>query len=103
MLPGGDHKSSMFDIARHALACLVRDSAYVKAGKAGAGAAMQGLFTLCAVAYLLIYACEGAIRYGLYSVGADSAILLRDGLIIGPLLLLLAAQGFRTREHPAFF
>jgi hypothetical protein len=63
---------------------------------------MQGLFTLCAVAYLLIYAFEGAIRYGLYSVGADSAILLRDGLIIGPLLLLLAAQACRTRVHPAF-
>ncbi len=64
---------------------------------------MQGLFTLCAVAYLLIYAFEGVIRYGLYSVGADNAILLRDGLIIGPLLLLLAAQAFRTRVHPAFF
>ena len=63
---------------------------------------MQGLFTLCAVAYLLIYAFEGVIRYGLYSVGADSAILLRDGLIIGPLLLLLAAQAFRTRVHPAY-
>jgi hypothetical protein len=63
---------------------------------------MQSLFTLCAVAYLLIYAFEGVIRYGLYSVGADSAILLRDGLIIGPLLLLLTAQAFRTRVHPAF-
>jgi hypothetical protein len=63
---------------------------------------MQGLFTLCAVAYLLIYAFEGVIRYGLYSVGADSAILVRDGLIIGPLLLLLAAQAFRTRVHPAY-
>lgn len=63
---------------------------------------MQGLFTLCAVSYLLIYTFEGFIRYCLYNVGADSAILLRDGLIIGPLLLLLAAQAFRTRVHPAF-
>ncbi len=63
---------------------------------------MQGLFTLCAVAYLLLYAFEGVIRYGLYSVGADSTILLRDGFIIGPLLLLLAAQSFRTRLHPAY-
>ncbi len=64
---------------------------------------MQGLFTVCALAYLLIYAFEGVIRYGLYLVGADSIILLRDGLIIGPLLLLLAAQAFRTRVHPAYF
>jgi hypothetical protein len=63
---------------------------------------MQGLFTLCAVAYLLIYAFEGLIRYGLYNIGADSAILLRDGLIIVPLLLMLAVQACRTRVHPAF-
>ena len=27
---------------------------------------MQALFTLCSTVYLLIYAFEGAIRYGLY-------------------------------------
>ena len=64
---------------------------------------MQRLFTLCAVAYLLIYAFEGVIRYGLYSVGANSVILLRDGLILGPLLILLVAQACRTRVHPAYF
>ena len=64
---------------------------------------MQSLFSLCAVIYLMIYAFEGVIRYGLYNIGASNAILLRDGLIIGPLLLLLAAQATRTRVHPAFF
>lgn len=64
---------------------------------------MPGLFSLCAVIYLLIYAFEGLIRYGLYSIGASSVILLRDGLILGPLLLLLALQICRTRVHPAYF
>jgi hypothetical protein len=64
---------------------------------------MQGLFMLCAVAYLLIYAFEGVIRYGLYLAGADSLILLRDTLITVPLVLLLAAQAFRTRVHPAYW
>jgi len=64
---------------------------------------MQSLFSLCAVIYLMIYAFEGVIRYGLYSVGASNAILLRDALIIGPLLLLLVGQACRTRVHPAFF
>jgi hypothetical protein len=64
---------------------------------------MQAIFTFCALWYLLIYAFEGAIRYGLYSVGADSLILVRDALIIVPLIVLLLYQGFRTRVHPAFF
>ena len=63
---------------------------------------MQALFTFCGTAYLLIYAFEGVVRYGLYSVGHDDLILLRDGLIIGPLLLLLAMQTFRLHIHPAF-
>ena len=64
---------------------------------------IQSLFTLCAVGYLLIYAFEGAIRYGLYNVGLDNAILLRDGLITVPLALLLVCQAFRVRVHPAFY
>jgi hypothetical protein len=63
---------------------------------------MQALFTFCGIVYLLIYAFEGVIRYGLYSVGHDELILLRDGLIIAPLSLLLAAQIFRLHIHPAF-
>lgn len=63
---------------------------------------MQALFTFCGTVYLLIYAFEGVIRYGLYSVGHDDLIVLRDGLIIGPLLLLLAVQTFRLHIHPAF-
>ena len=53
---------------------------------------MQALFNLCAISYLLIYAFEGVIRYGLYNVGHDDAILLRDGLVI-------AAAGAAVR-HP---
>ena len=64
---------------------------------------MQSLFTLCAVGYLLIYAFEGAIRYGLYNVGLDNAILLRDVLITVPLALLFVCQAFRVRIHPAFY
>jgi len=64
---------------------------------------MQSLFSMCAVVYLLIYAFEGVVRYGLYNIGASGAILLRDGLILAPLLLLLTAQACRTRVHPAFF
>jgi hypothetical protein len=63
---------------------------------------MQFLFTLSAASYLTIYAFEGAIRYGLYSVGADDAILLRDVLIMAPLAVLLVAQAFRLHVHPAF-
>lgn len=63
---------------------------------------MQPLFAFCSIVYLLIYAFEGAIRYGLYNIGMDSAILLRDALVIVPLTLLLIAQGFRLRLHPAF-
>jgi hypothetical protein len=63
---------------------------------------MQFLFSLCAVVYLLIYAFEGVIRYGLYNVGMDNAILLRDGLMIGPPVLLFVVQAFRLRVHPAF-
>lgn len=62
---------------------------------------MQSLFTVCATGYLVIYALEGAIRYGLYTVGHDQLILLRDSLIALPLLVLLTAQLFRTRIHPA--
>ena len=64
---------------------------------------MQSLFSLCAVSYLLIYAFEGAIRYGLYNIGHDDAILLRDGLVLLPLAALFTTQAFRLRVHPAFF
>jgi hypothetical protein len=64
---------------------------------------MQALFTFCAVIYLLIYAFEGVIRYGLYNVGMDNLILLRDALVTGPLAALLVAQAFRMSLHPAFF
>lgn len=63
---------------------------------------MPSLFSLCAFIYLTIYAFEGAIRYFLYNIGMSNAILLRDGLIILPVLFLLAKQAFHFRVHPAF-
>ncbi len=63
---------------------------------------MQTFFTVSATLYILLYAFEGALRYGLYNVGMDSAILLRDGLLDVPLAVLLVTQAFRLRVHPAF-
>ena len=42
------------------------------------------------------------MRYGLYSVGHDDAILLRDLLMVGPLAALFVAHALRGRLHPAF-
>jgi hypothetical protein len=67
-----------------------------------AGETMQRLFTVSAIVYVLIYACEGAVRYGLYNVGHDDAILLRDLLVVLPLALLFATQALRGHIHPAF-
>jgi hypothetical protein len=66
------------------------------------GMRMQRLFNIAAVIYILIYAGEGVARYGLYSIGHDDAILLRDLLMIVPLALLFVAQSLRGRVHPAF-
>jgi hypothetical protein len=63
---------------------------------------MPTLFTFCAFSYLLIYAFEGVIRYGLYLFGLDTLILLRDGLVAIPLAVLFVAQAFRMSVHPAF-
>lgn len=61
-------------------------------------AGLARVFTLCGMIYLGIYVLEAVVRYGLYLVGKDSLILLRDGLMAGPLLLLCAAQGIRERR-----
>lgn len=63
---------------------------------------MQRLFNAAVVVYILLYAFEGAARYGLYSIGHDDAILLRDLLMVVPLAALFAAQALRGRLHPAF-
>jgi hypothetical protein len=63
---------------------------------------MQRLFNVAAVVYILIYAFEGVVRYGLYGIGHDDAILLRDLLLVGPLGVLFVAQALRGRLHPAF-
>ena len=63
---------------------------------------LQRTFNIAAVIYILIYAGEGVARYGLYSIGHDDAILLRDLLMVVPLGLLFVAQLLRGRVHPAF-
>jgi hypothetical protein len=60
------------------------------------------VFNVAAVVYILVYAFEGVVRFGLYSMGGDDAILLRDLLLIVPLALLFATQTLRGRVHPAF-
>jgi hypothetical protein len=64
--------------------------------------AVAAIFLGCAIAYLGIYALEAPLRYALYLFGKDSLILLRDGLILGPLTLLFCAQALRLRLHPGF-
>lgn len=65
------------------------------------GARLSALFAGCGLLYLLVYGTESPIRYMLYLAGKDSLILLRDGLIIVPLVVLFAFQATRLRVHPA--
>lgn len=65
--------------------------------------ALAWLFVFCTAAYIGIYACEAPLRYLLYLAGKDDYIFLRDTFILGPLVVLLAAQAMRLRIHPAFF
>jgi len=65
------------------------------------GARLAGLFAVCGFLYLLVYTLESPIRYILYLSGKDSLILVRDGLIIIPLIVLFAVQASRLRVHPA--
>src|SRR5271166_4588293 len=64
---------------------------------------MRKLFTLAAVLFLLIYAFEAPLRYGLNAVGQDNAIFIRDGLIALPLVLLFILQCMRGNLHPAYW
>ncbi len=63
---------------------------------------LRRLFALCGFTYIAIYALEGLVRYELNLFGADSAIFVRDALLAVPVGLLLVAQAFRVRLHPAF-
>lgn len=67
-----------------------------------AESALGRMFLMCGLAYLTAYALEAPIRYILYLAGKDSLILVRDGLIIGPLVMLFAAKALRL-EMPAIF
>ncbi len=62
---------------------------------------LGALFAAAAVCYLGVYALEAPIRYVLYNAGKDNLILLRDGFIVGPLALLIAAYALRLRLHAA--
>ena len=64
---------------------------------------LGALFIAACVAYFGVYSLEAPIRYVLYNAGKDSLILLRDGLIVGPIALLIAAQALRLRLHPVVF
>ena len=57
----------------------------------------------CSIIYISIYAFEAPIRYLLHFVHLGPIIVLRDGLIAGPLLLLGARGMFRRNMHPAFW
>jgi hypothetical protein len=63
---------------------------------------VRRLFVPCLVLYLALYAFEGLVRWGLYLVHLDSAILARDMLIAVPLLVLLVQQGLRNKIDPAY-
>ena len=60
------------------------------------------LFAICAGFYLMIYSTEAVIRYGLYLIGKDSLILIRDMLMVAPMFFLAASQAFRLQLHAAF-
>jgi hypothetical protein len=66
------------------------------------GPLLGAFFMAAAVCYLAVYALEAPVRYALYVAGKDSFILLRDGFILGPLMLLFVAYALRLRLHPAF-
>lgn len=60
------------------------------------------LFAICAGFYLMIYSTEAVIRFGLYLIGKDSLILIRDALMVAPMFFLAASQSFRLQLHSAF-
>ena len=64
---------------------------------------IRRLFLLAATLYVLIYAFEAPIRYGLHLVGMDDAIFVRDLMLALPLLLLFIRQCIRGTVHPAFW
>ncbi|MGH7044005.1 MAG: hypothetical protein ACREFY_18030, partial [Acetobacteraceae bacterium] len=64
---------------------------------------MRRAFLICGLLYVLVYAFEGVVRYGLHLAHADDAIFVRDALLWFPCLGLLALQATRLRVHPAFF
>jgi hypothetical protein len=53
--------------------------------------------TFCIMIYIMIYAFESPVRYVLYLVHLDTLILLRDGLLIGPLVLILLHDFLHAR------
>ncbi|HEX3405377.1 MAG TPA: hypothetical protein VHT74_34135 [Acetobacteraceae bacterium] len=64
---------------------------------------MRKLFLLAATLFVLVYAFEAPLRYGLNAIGKDDAIFVRDFLLIVPLVLLFIRQYMRGAIHPAYW
>jgi hypothetical protein len=61
------------------------------------------LSTFCIVVYIMIYAFESPVRYALYLSHTDTLILLRDGLLIGPLTLIFLRDLLKGQMHSAIW
>lgn len=64
---------------------------------------MQAILKYSLFIYLMFYACESLIRFGLYKIGADALIFVRDIIIIVPILILFLNQLLKKQLHPAFY
>jgi hypothetical protein len=62
-----------------------------------------GFATFCVLVYITIYAFESPVRYLLYLGSANTLILLRDGLLIGPLALIFFRDVLNGRVHPVMW
>jgi hypothetical protein len=63
---------------------------------------MHKLLSIAVVVYIVCYAFEGPIRYGLHLIGADPLIFLRDAFLVLPMLAIFFHQLVKRRLHPAF-
>lgn len=63
---------------------------------------MEKLATIGLCLYCLAYALEGALRYGLNTVGMDGLIFVRDAVLLLPVFLLGGQQFLARKLHPAY-
>ena len=62
----------------------------------------MSIATWAMLAYITIYTFESPVRYALHFAHLSSAILARDLLVLGPVLMLGIHQVFARKLHPAF-